>query len=436
MAIVRASGPHARAVAARIFRAAGPGGDLPPRAAVYGRIVEPGGTTIDRGLALFFPGPASYTGEDVVEFHVHGSPAVARDTLLAALAAGARLAQPGEFTRRAFEAGKLDLSAAEAVADLIAAEHRSQARAAVARLSGGLAAVVDRASATIDGIAEELAAALDFPDEVRAPAATDLAERVAALDATLAALAGTWEHGRLVREGIAIAIVGPPNAGKSSLLNALLGADRALVSAIAGTTRDTVEETLALGGGANARLIDTAGLRDAADALEAAGIARTRATLAQATLALVVVDGSQPLDASTREVLGATRGRDRVVLFNKADLGRAGYAARDAAEADALTGSIRDHATVDAVRSALRDAAGGESIDLARPHLGTARQADAVLEARRALAAVTETLASGDPVDLTIGDLLAARAALGELSGRDASETLLDGIFARFCIGK
>ena len=427
----------ARAIATRIFRSADAGGDPhPPRVAVYGRIVAGDETTIDRGLALFFPRPASYTGEDVVEFHVHGSPAVARDVLLAALAAGARLAQPGEFTRRAFEAGKLDLSAAEAVADLIAAEHRSQARAAVARLSGGLATLVDRACSHLDAIAEDLAAALDFPDEVPSPAAADLTERVAALDATLATLAQTWEHGRLVREGLAIAIVGPPNAGKSSLLNSLLGADRALVSAIAGTTRDTVEETLALGGGATARLIDTAGLHEAADALEAAGIARARETLADATLALVVVDGSQPLDASAREVLAATRGRDRVVLYNKADLGRAGYEARDVAETHALVGSVRDPSTVDAIRAAMREAASGETVDLARPHLGTARQADAVLAARRALAAVARTLASGDPVDLAIGDLLAARAALAELSGRDASETLLDGIFARFCIGK
>lgn len=409
---------------------------LVPRQATYGRIVDAAGETIDRGLALYFPGPGSVTGEDVLELHVHGSPAVARDVLLAMLAAGARLAGPGEFTRRAFSAGKLDLSAAEAVADLVAAEHRSGARAAVARLSGGLAREIDRARATLDALVEELGAALDFPDEVAAPEPRELAARVASVDAMLAELAATWEAGRLVREGMAVAIVGPPNAGKSSLLNGLLGAERALVSAIAGTTRDTVEETLALGDGVIARLIDTAGLHEAADALEAAGIARTQAALAEATVALVVVDGARPLDTAARAVLAATRGRERIVYFNKADLGRAGYDAREAPEAGALVGSVRDPATLGAVRAALRAAAGGERVDLARPHLGTARQGDAVLEARRALACAASTLATGDPVDLAVGDLMAARASLGELTGRDASETLLDAIFARFCIGK
>jgi len=407
-----------------------------PRVATYGRVVDADGTTLDRGLGLYFAGPASYTGEDVLELHVHGSPAVARDVLLAVLATGARLATPGEFTRRAFLAGKLDLSAAEAVADLIAAESRSSARAAAARLSGGLAREVDRARAALDGVVEELGAALDFPDEVAAPDAAELATRIARVDATLAALAATWEAGGRLREGLSVAIVGPPNAGKSSLLNALLGIDRALVSAHAGTTRDTIEETVALGGGQNARLIDTAGLRESCGDLEAAGIARARAALAEATVLLVVVDGAVSLDAQARAVLAQTRGRERVVCFNKSDLGRAGYDARVPAEAQALLGSAHRPADVEAVRAALRLAAGADRIDLARPHLGTARQGDAVLEARRALERVGATLAGGEPVDLTVGDLMHARAALAELTGRDASETLLDGIFARFCIGK
>ncbi|GAC1526386.1 MAG: tRNA uridine-5-carboxymethylaminomethyl(34) synthesis GTPase MnmE [Vulcanimicrobiaceae bacterium] len=445
VAIVRVSGPAVPTIARAVFRAARatPGvrdasrePALPARVATYGRIVEADGTTIDRGLALVFPGPASYTGEDVLELHVHGSPAVARDTLLAVLAAGARLAEPGEFTRRAFEAGKLDLTAAEAVADLIAAEHRSVARAAAARLSGGLASVVDDAGAILDAIVEDLAAALDFPDEVPAPDAAALAARIGAIDAGLAALGATWEAGRLVREGLSIAIVGPPNAGKSSLLNALLGAQRALVSAVAGTTRDTIEEAVALGGGQSARLVDTAGLRATADTLEAAGIARARAALDEATLVLVVVDASRPLDDDARATLVATRARDRVVYFNKADLGRIGYDDRDAAEANALVGCVHEPRAVDAVRAALREAAGANRVDLARPHLGTVRQADAVLETRRALRRAIETLACGDPVDLAAGDLAAARASLRALTGRDASESLLDGIFARFCIGK
>ena len=433
VAIVRASGSGVAAIAARVFRARTP---LAPRVATLGEVVDLDGSTIDRGLALLFVAPASYTGEDVLELHVHGSPTIARDVLLAMLAAGARLAEPGEFTRRAFLFGKLDLTAAEAVGELIAAEDRSQARGAVARLSGGLAHEVDRVRATLDAIVEELGAAIDFPDDVPSPDARDLGSRIALVDEHLAALAQTWEAGRRVREGLAVAIVGPPNVGKSSLLNALLGVERALVSSEAGTTRDTIEETIALGGGASARLIDTAGLRDATESLEAAGIARTHAALQEATCALVVVDGARPLDASASGVLTLTRGRERVVFFNKADLGRAGYDAREDAEAGALFGSAHHPESVAMVRDALRSAAGADRVDLARPHLGTVRQGDAVLETRRALARVRATLDAGEPVDLVAGDVMAARASLHELTGRAASESLLDAIFARFCIGK
>jgi tRNA modification GTPase len=209
------------------------------------------------------------------------------------------------------------------------------------------------------------------------------------------------------------------------------------VSAIAGTTRDTIEETLALGNGTYARIVDTAGLRAAgAGELEAAGMARSEHELASASVVLVVVDGSKPLDDDARAVLRRTRERPRVAYFNKSDLGRSGYDAREAPEAGALLGSVRDPACVLQVRDALAACAGAAPLDVARPHLGTARQADAVLAARRALAFALQTLADGAPVDLVAPDLATARAALGRLTGRDASEALLDGIFARFCIGK
>lgn len=406
------------------------------RVATLGTVVDAAGSALDRGLAIAFPAPHSYTGEDVVELHVHGSPAIARDTLLAALAAGARLANPGEFTRRAYLRGKLDLTAAEAVGELIEAEQRSAARAALARLSGGLAGEIDTRRAALDDILEELAASLDFPDEVAAPDAGSLALRLRDLDAGLGRLARSWETGLVLREGVAVAIVGPPNAGKSSLFNALLGAERALVSEVAGTTRDTIEETLALGRGFTARVIDTAGLRSSDDPLESAGIARTERALATASIVLVVVDGSRPLDAAARAVLTRTRERERVAFFNKSDLGRAGYEQREPADQGALCGSARDGTTVARLRTALAACAGADRVDLARPHLGTARQADAVLEARRALALALATLAADDPIDLVATDLARARAALAGITARDADETLLDGIFSRFCIGK
>ena len=393
-------------------------------------------STLDEALALLFAAPHSYTGEDVLELHVHGSPAIARETLIATLAAGARLAEPGEFTRRAFANGKLDLSAAEAVADLIAAEHLAAARAAATQLAGGLAREIDELRGGLEAIAEELAASIDFPDEVETPPIEHLGARIAATRERIATLSATWERGRLVREGAAAAIVGPPNAGKSSLLNALLGNERALVSELAGTTRDTIEESLALDG-AVVRLIDTAGIRSHADRLESAGIARSEAALREARIAIVVVDGSAPLSGEARDLLVRTRDRERVVLFNKSDLGRAGYDSRDPAESEALVGSVLDPATIDGVRAALASLlATSETLDLARPHLGTARQADALLEADRALAFAQETLAAAAPADLLSVDLMTAIRALSELTGRDADERLLDAIFARFCVGK
>ncbi|HTW84782.1 MAG TPA: tRNA uridine-5-carboxymethylaminomethyl(34) synthesis GTPase MnmE [Candidatus Sulfotelmatobacter sp.] len=433
IAIVRCSGPEARAIAARVFRSAQA---LRDRVATYGEILDAQGAVLDRGLAIAMDAPRTVTGEDVLELHVHGSPLIAGETLRACLHAGARPAGPGEFTRRAFVHGKLDLSAAEAVADVIAAESRAAARAAHANLAGGLRAAVEAVGAPLTAILEQLAGAIDYPDEVPEPARAAVADAVGAAQAALAGLVTDWERGRLVREGLSLAIVGPPNAGKSSLLNGLLGEDRAIVSDVPGTTRDVIEERFTIDGVA-VRVLDTAGLRRTADPLERIGIDRTERALAGAALALVVVDGSRPLDADSRAVLTSTRERPRVVLFNKSDLGDAGFRERDPAETDALHGSVQDPAGLAAVRAAIA-AAGwrGELLDLSRPHLASARQADAVARAAEALALAAATVAAGEPLDLAAPDVAAAVAALAELTGAAATEALLDGIFARFCIGK
>jgi tRNA modification GTPase len=430
IAIVRVSGPEVRVIAARIV----PSARLRPRYAHYTSLVDERGDEIDRGVAIFSPQPHSYTGEDTLELQIHGSPIVAREVLRALLAFGARLAEPGEFTRRAFMHGKMDLHAAAAVADVIDAETRSAARAALANLGGGLASEVNALRARLTAIVEDCTGAVDFPEEVPDPDRTQVARELDAIAAELHRLQRDGEVGRLVREGVTVAIVGPPNAGKSSLLNALLGEERAIVSEIAGTTRDTIEESIAIDG-VRVRLVDTAGIREHSDRLEAAGIERSQRALASARVALVVLDGSSPLSPAARGLLAQTKPGERVVFFNKADLGEAG--AREAAIEDAISGSVYEPGTIRAVRTALaRVGWGGVAPDLERPHLASAREFDAVNAALRALDAARETLRAGEPVDLIVGDLQEAYAALGHVSGDVAAEEVLSGVFSRFCIGK
>lgn len=431
IAIVRVSGPQVPALASRLFRCAG---DLQERVATYGTIVGEDGRAIDRGMAILSRAPRSYTGEDTLELQVHGSPVVAREVLRALIACGARYAAAGDFTRRAFMNGKLDIPSVAAIADLIDAETRSAARAALANLGGGLANHVRALRARLSHLLEELAGAIDFPDEVPDPDRTTLMRELDDVLAELQRLQREGETGRIVREGVTVAIVGPPNAGKSSLLNALLGEERALVSEIAGTTRDTIEESITVHG-VQMRLIDTAGIRDHADRLETAGIERTKRALAGARVALIVLDGSQALGAGARALLAQTADRARVVFVNKADLGDAG--ARELDGTGHVRGSVRDHATLQALRTALSSAVWqGGAPDLERPHLASLVELGAVATALEALGRAQETLRAGLPADLIAGELQRAGAALGQITGDAATEELLSAIFARFCIGK
>jgi len=431
IAVVRLSGPRSFEIGKRLIRA----GALEPRVATYAPIADENGNTIDRGLVIAFPAPHSYTGEDTLELHVHGSPVVAREIVRAAMACGARQAEPGEFTRRAFLNGKMDLHAAAAVADIIDAETRSAARAALANLSGGLATEVGVLRAKLATQLEELAGAIDFPEEVPDPDRNRLESELAAIASALEELRRDGERGRLIREGLHVAIVGPPNAGKSSLLNALLGEDRAIVSEIAGTTRDTIEESIAIDG-VLVRLVDTAGIRAHADRLEAAGIERTQRALAAARVAIVVIDGSQPLGPEAQSILDETAGRERVLFFNKADLGTPVDGA-PLPHDDVIVGSTRDPRSIAALRSAIATIGwGGELPDLERPHLASLREFDAVNEAIDAIAHARATLEAGEPCDLCAGELTRAFSALGHVSERAAAEEVLDGIFTRFCIGK
>jgi tRNA modification GTPase len=429
--VIRVSGPEVPALSRRLVRSKSP---LRARVATYAPIIDDGGELLDRGLAIRFSAPHSYTGEEMLELQVHGSPVVAREVVRALLACGARLADPGEFTRRAFLNGKMDLSAAAAVADVVAAETRAALRAALANLGGGLAGEVRTLRAALAHALEELAGAIDFPDEVPEPSRRQLAGELARLRRALERLRHEGELRRLIREGVSVAIVGPPNAGKSSLLNALLADDRAIVSEIPGTTRDTIEETLVVEGVA-VRLVDTAGIRTHADRLETAGIERTERALEAARIALIVIDGSQALGDDALALLKGTRDRERILFFNKADLGTLGADEHD--DPSAILGSVHDERTLSLVRDAIATVGwGGETLDAARPHLASLHEFDAVNAAIEALLHACDALEAQQPLDFVATDLQRAFSALGHVSERVAAEEVIDGIFSRFCIGK
>ena len=443
VAIVRMSGPQALAIADACFEPLHPGGWRPSRMR-RGWVRDPRSKArIDDALAVAFPGPNSYTGDDVIEFHVHGGAGVVGAVLLAIYSSGARAAEAGEFTRRAFVNGRLDLAQAEAVADLIGAESRLAAKAAAMRLEGAVGRRLRELREQLLAVLVEIEAHVDYPDEVAAPDparidATLRRQHVAVRDLLKGAGAA-----QALRDGLDCVIAGPPNAGKSSLLNALVEAERAIVSDIPGTTRDIIEDRVAVDG-VVLRLRDTAGLRATTDLIESQGVERARAALARAELVLLVLDGSRALGPDERAALEATQGPARIVLANKADLGDTG--ARELRElldfsagpvGRFIVGSVRDPACIEQIRSAIaRVGWGGAIIDANAALVASLRQADALARASASLDHAMETIEGGYPVDLLAADLRAAVGAYGEVTGETVTADVLDGIFSRFCVGK
>jgi tRNA modification GTPase len=440
VAIVRISGPGALEIAGHCFRPAHEARWVAQQMRRGWIVDHRDGTRIDDALAVLFAAPSSYTGEDVVELHVHGGAGVVASCLSTVLSCGARLAQPGEFTRRAFVNGRIDLAQAEAVADLIAAESRLAAKAAAARLEGAAGRGLREMRGELLARLTEIEAHVDYPDEVPPPNAELLAASIAAQRRRIAELLSGAGSARTLRDGIDCVIAGPPNAGKSSLLNALVDAERAIVSDVPGTTRDIVEDRVAVDG-VVLRLRDTAGLRVSADAIEAEGIARAKRAIGDAELVILVVDGSKTMGADERAAIDLTQDAARIVLCNKCDLGDAGrqelLSEGFGSSGAFVAGSVRDAGTIDAMRGAIaRLGWGGGAIDANRALVASGRQIEALTRAKSALEQAEATISEGHPVDLITVDVRAALAALGEVTGETVTAELLDEIFSRFCVGK
>ena len=436
--IVRLSGPLSVSIARHLLRIITP---LDHAHARFARVLDPDddtrAATIDDAIVTVFLEPQSYTGDDLVEIAAHGSPIVLEAIVRQALALGARLANAGEFTKRAFLSGRLDLTQAEAVHDLIAAQTLDQARVAAQQLGGAMSRRVAPAKGSLLHLIALLEAGMDFAsgelDDVDVVAPTQIAAEIEEARALLQQLADSFRHGQLLRSGAALALVGRPNAGKSSIFNRLLDRNRAIVTPIPGTTRDTVEETLALGG-IPIRLIDTAGLRmegdAAADEAERLGIARSHEALADADLVLLIHDATVALSDEERKLAAALEGRPHLLVYNKIDL------ATEAMSSEALTTSALTGQGIDALRTAILQQLQAEGALADTGALNNLRQRQAVSETLQALEAARHANAAGLPHEIILMDLHAALRALDSLTGATTPDDILGLIFSTFCIGK
>ena len=436
--MVRISGARAASVAGTLLDRSKP---LEPRRATVARLVTRAGaaaTAIDRVVATSFPGPGSYTGEDVVEICAHGSPLLLERIIALARRSGARLANPGEFTLRAFLHGRVDLVQAEAVADLVDAVTPLQARVAFDQLEGTMTGRIADVDRRLLDLTARLEASLDFPEEGYhfidtsevAGGIGELSERVQAL------LAGA-AIGRLIREGCRVVVLGRPNVGKSSVFNQLLGSSRAIVTSVAGTTRDLVTETIDLGGLA-VDLVDSAGIHATGDPVEAEGVSRARRAFGSAAASLVVLDRSEPLGGDDEDVLRETSASPRVVVVNKIDrppawsstalpVGAAGSHVDVSARTGQGFGRLRDE---------LRRVLVGETATRETPMVANIRHIELLERSASALSAAAASARRGATEEFVLEDLQRARRALEELTGKRTPDDVLEHIFERFCVGK
>jgi tRNA modification GTPase len=444
--VVRFSGPQARSIAAPMLRLRHA---LAPGRALFGDLIEPAsGERIDEVVVTYFAKPHSYTTDDVIEIAAHGSPIVLRQIVEMGIAGGARLAEPGEFTMRAFLNGRIDLTQAEAVRDLIESQTLFQAKAAAQQLEGALSKRLKPIKEQLVQLIAVLEAGVDFAeDDVAVLADEQILARIAAVRAPLHKLAESFAYGKVVHEGLSLAIVGRPNVGKSSLFNRLVERERAIVTSTPGTTRDLVTETVAIGG-IPIRLIDTAGIRAASDEAESIGIQKTREALAEADLVLVVLDATTVKDLFAKgeeawplesELLEGTSGRKRILVMNKIDLAKEAIGLdvpRDRNTGIAFTSALSGDG-VDHLRAEILKQIGG---DTAAQHetgfLTNARHHGLVNDSLRALEAADKAVRDKIPHEMLLLDLYSALKPVDAISGATSTDDILNLIFGSFCIGK
>ena len=445
VALIRISGEEAAAVADRMFLPRG--GEklsgMPARRAVFGSVISPDtGEILDTGIAILYRAPASYTGEDTAEISCHGGVAVTRAVLAAAFAAGAEPAGPGDFTRRAFVNGKLTLTEAEAVGLLIDADTESRRVLASGAVRGNLSRALDPLGDRLSHVLSAIYAAIDYPDEdIGDEGEREIAGVIRSVMADVDRLASTYKTGSAIAHGIPTAIAGLPNSGKSSLYNALLGSEAAIVTDIPGTTRDVLSAQADVGG-VTLRLADTAGIRDGADAVEQIGVERARREIAEAALILLVCDASVPMSEDfrtlARDVRESAPGAHIIAVLNKSDLPAAdGAGIPDGIADDTVHISAKNGDGLDELRAAVSRAAGTDTLDASSDAvIWDVRQQAALSRAYSALAEAEYALTEGDPLDAVCMLCETALSEIRGVDGRAVDEEIVAGIFARFCVGK
>ncbi len=430
--MVRIAGPAAREIVSPMLRLKH---EMEPGRAIFGELIEPEGSSaqrIDEVVVTYFAKPHSYTTDDIVEISAHGSPVVLRHVVEMCLAAGARLAEPGEFTMRAFLNGRIDLTQAEAVRDLIDSQTLYQAKVAAQQLEGALSKRLQPIKQKLVELIALLEAGIDFAeDDVSVLPDATILERIDAVRRPLDQLAATFAYGKIVHQGLTLAIVGRPNVGKSSLFNRLVERERAIVTATPGTTRDLVSETVAIGG-IPIQLVDTAGIRQALDEAESIGIRKSMEALADADLVLVVTDASQPTAAEDEELLRHTENRSAIVVGNKCDLGSPKGNSRNLLYTSALTGE----GIAELRAEILRHVGGDTGAQAEAGFLTNLRHQNLVRDALTALAAAVGAVHNKVPHEMLLLDLYSALRPLDAITGATTTDDILNLIFSTFCIGK